>query len=81
MIAERFGLDVEIDVIVEALADTRSEIAAVRLGAAEQTKTHVHVLRASQPAWAVGWLSFARRELGIAILLERRSVWKGLLQI
>ena len=52
MIAEGFGLNVEIDVIVEPLADTRTEIAAVRLSATEQTKTHLYVLRTSQSALA-----------------------------
>jgi hypothetical protein len=52
VIAERFGLDVEIDVIVEALADTRIEITAVRLSATEQTKTDLYVLRTSQSALA-----------------------------
>ena len=63
VIAERFGLDVEIDVIVEALADTRTEIAAVRLSAAEQTKTHLYSsVQASQrePSWL---MSFCMEEI------------------
>jgi hypothetical protein len=49
LIAEGFCLDVEIDVIVEVLADTHTEIDAVRLSATEQTKTHFYSsVRASQ---------------------------------
>jgi hypothetical protein len=46
---------------VEVLADTRTEIAAVRLSATEQTKTHLYSsVQASQrePSWL---MSFARR--------------------
>jgi hypothetical protein len=59
VLTEGFGLDVEIDVIVEALAYTRTEIAAVRLSASEQTKTHLFSsVRASQraPNWPMSLL-------------------------
>jgi hypothetical protein len=71
VIAEGFGLDVEIDVIVEALADTCTEVATVRLSATEQTKTHRRSsAEASQrePSWL---MSICTEEIvGITVLLE-----------
>jgi hypothetical protein len=68
--------------IVEALPDTGAEIAAVRLGVAEQTETHRYSpVQASQraPGWLISFC--AEKILGISTLLKRRKVWKGPLQI
>jgi hypothetical protein len=66
----------------EALAVTRTEIGAVRLSATEQTKTHLYAsVQASQRK--PGWLMSLCMEkiLGIAILLGRRQIRQGHLQI
>ena len=44
MKAERLGLDVEIEIVAEALAGLRTEVGAVGFGRAEQTELHYAAL-------------------------------------